>query len=195
MSDTKEPTSHKDATQGLCDMTDPKTPTAPVADEELEAPGFMEWYVPRGHAEMQDEQREAYVAGFNRAMEWGKRRDNAAATSAFDLVEAKAQIAELERKLGEEARLHKVYEDTAEDFGEQLIALRAENRKYREALEKITAPAPLIGSGKTAASQYRAIASEALSMGSGEEKVKCPPHTWDQSGERCTKCGDKDWMT
>ena len=24
---------------------------------------------------------------------------------------------------------------------------------------------------------------------------KCPPHSWDRSGEKCTKCGDKDWMT
>lgn len=24
---------------------------------------------------------------------------------------------------------------------------------------------------------------------------KCPPHSWDRSGERCTKCGDKDWMS
>lgn len=24
---------------------------------------------------------------------------------------------------------------------------------------------------------------------------KCPPHSWDRSGERCEKCGDKDWMT
>lgn len=23
----------------------------------------------------------------------------------------------------------------------------------------------------------------------------CPPHSRDASGERCTKCGDKDWMT
>lgn len=23
----------------------------------------------------------------------------------------------------------------------------------------------------------------------------CPPHRWDRSGERCEKCGDKDWMT
>lgn len=23
----------------------------------------------------------------------------------------------------------------------------------------------------------------------------CPPHSWDRSGERCEKCGDKDWMT
>jgi hypothetical protein len=28
-----------------------------------------------------------------------------------------------------------------------------------------------------------------------EGEKKCPPHSWDQSGERCTKCGDKDWMT
>ena len=28
-----------------------------------------------------------------------------------------------------------------------------------------------------------------------EELDKCPPHSWDASGERCTKCGDKDWMT
>lgn len=26
-------------------------------------------------------------------------------------------------------------------------------------------------------------------------KEKCPPHKWDSSGERCLKCGDKDWMT
>lgn len=25
-------------------------------------------------------------------------------------------------------------------------------------------------------------------------KQKCPPHDWDRDGERCTKCGDKDWM-
>jgi hypothetical protein len=30
---------------------------------------------------------------------------------------------------------------------------------------------------------------------SGESKDKCPPHSWDDSGERCVKCGDKDWMT
>lgn len=24
---------------------------------------------------------------------------------------------------------------------------------------------------------------------------ECPPHSWNQDGERCTKCGDKDWMT
>lgn len=23
----------------------------------------------------------------------------------------------------------------------------------------------------------------------------CPPHSWDKSGERCEKCGYKDWMT
>lgn len=27
------------------------------------------------------------------------------------------------------------------------------------------------------------------------DKEKCPPHSWDRSGERCEKCGDKDWMT
>lgn len=26
-------------------------------------------------------------------------------------------------------------------------------------------------------------------------KKSCPPHTWDKSGERCVKCGCKDWMT
>jgi hypothetical protein len=24
---------------------------------------------------------------------------------------------------------------------------------------------------------------------------KCPPHDWTKDGERCSKCGDKDWMT
>ena len=24
---------------------------------------------------------------------------------------------------------------------------------------------------------------------------KCPPHKWDEGGERCLNCGDKDWMT
>ena len=24
---------------------------------------------------------------------------------------------------------------------------------------------------------------------------QCPPHEWDKSGERCLKCGGKDWMT
>ena len=28
-----------------------------------------------------------------------------------------------------------------------------------------------------------------------EELEKCPPHKWDRDGERCLKCGDKDWMT
>jgi hypothetical protein len=23
----------------------------------------------------------------------------------------------------------------------------------------------------------------------------CPPHEWDRSGEKCLKCGMKDWMT
>jgi hypothetical protein len=27
------------------------------------------------------------------------------------------------------------------------------------------------------------------------EANKCPPHNWDkESGERCVKCGQKDWM-
>ncbi len=27
------------------------------------------------------------------------------------------------------------------------------------------------------------------------EKQKCPPHKWDEDGERCLRCGAKDWMT
>lgn len=23
----------------------------------------------------------------------------------------------------------------------------------------------------------------------------CPPHSWNMSGEKCIKCGGKDWMT
>lgn len=23
---------------------------------------------------------------------------------------------------------------------------------------------------------------------------ECPPHVWDEGGERCKRCGDKDWM-
>lgn len=33
----------------------------------------------------------------------------------------------------------------------------------------------------------------ALRDGEGE-KDACPPHDWDRDGERCRKCGDKDWM-
>ena len=30
----------------------------------------------------------------------------------------------------------------------------------------------------------------------GESKEeKCPPHDWSKDGERCCKCGTKDWMT
>lgn len=39
-----------------------------------------------------------------------------------------------------------------------------------------------------------AMADEAITQ-KAEELDKCPPHSWDASGERCTKCGDKDWMT
>jgi len=28
-----------------------------------------------------------------------------------------------------------------------------------------------------------------------EIKEKCPPHDWNRDGERCMKCGTKDWMT
>lgn len=28
-----------------------------------------------------------------------------------------------------------------------------------------------------------------------EKDMPCPPHSWDRSGERCEKCGTKDWMT
>lgn len=27
-----------------------------------------------------------------------------------------------------------------------------------------------------------------------EESDECPPHSWDRDGERCAKCGQKDWM-
>lgn len=26
------------------------------------------------------------------------------------------------------------------------------------------------------------------------KKETCPPHEWDKDGERCRKCGIKDWM-
>lgn len=28
-----------------------------------------------------------------------------------------------------------------------------------------------------------------------EPIAECPPHDWSQDGERCSKCGCKDWMT
>lgn len=28
-----------------------------------------------------------------------------------------------------------------------------------------------------------------------EPIAECPPHDWSQDGERCSKCGTKDWMT
>jgi len=28
-----------------------------------------------------------------------------------------------------------------------------------------------------------------------EGKATCPPHSWNSDGEKCTKCGIKDWMT
>lgn len=27
------------------------------------------------------------------------------------------------------------------------------------------------------------------------QEGKCPPHDWSRDGERCSKCGIKDWMT
>lgn len=27
-----------------------------------------------------------------------------------------------------------------------------------------------------------------------EMMKECPPHEWDRDGEKCLKCGDKDWM-
>lgn len=27
------------------------------------------------------------------------------------------------------------------------------------------------------------------------QEGKCPPHDWSKDGERCCKCGIKDWMT
>lgn len=43
----------------------------------------------------------------------------------------------------------------------------------------------------------KAQLDEALGGQSVEKSLdkKCPPHQWDRSGERCTVCGDKDWMT
>ena len=44
------------------------------------------------------------------------------------------------------------------------------------------------GMDRAKAVLYRAIAR-------AEQKVQQPvPHKWDGDGERCSKCGDKDWM-
>jgi hypothetical protein len=38
------------------------------------------------------------------------------------------------------------------------------------------------------------LARKAFILGFNKAQ-KCPPHQWDRSGERCEKCGTKDWMT
>ncbi len=43
-----------------------------------------------------------------------------------------------------------------------------------------------------------ALSNPAHSMDAYADAVKkavCPPHAWDRDGERCSKCGTKDWMT
>jgi hypothetical protein len=40
----------------------------------------------------------------------------------------------------------------------------------------------------------RSDAMEGLSGVDAKSLGACPPHAWSRDGERCTKCGDKDWM-
>jgi hypothetical protein len=44
-------------------------------------------------------------------------------------------------------------------------------------------------------SLYDRVHTARQALQSLEGEKTCPPHSWDDSGENCNRCGTKDWMT
>lgn len=73
-------------------------------------------------------------------------------------------------------------------LSEKLESAWAENEKLNAELAEFKSISGKLRSRPASAELLSELPKEGV-------QPSCPPHKWDSSGERCEKCGDKDWMT
>ena len=64
-----------------------------------------------------------------------------------------------------------------------------------KAEEVLAQPAPVLtGIDCSCGRKWRVVNNTLTASGPPEQEPVIHRHKWDKSGERCVKCGDKDWM-